>query len=247
MSTYTYLITGASRSLGLGYARALLATRPEVRIVAAARNPAAASQLQALANEEANKGRVYLLTLDVTDKESVKKTARELDESGFLADGGLDALVSNSGVNPCPQIKPSDVEPDDLLDNLQVNTFGVLNVTKHFLPLLRKGTGKQIFSVSSICASLDAWGSNDTTTAYSMSKVALNMHQRKLATELAPENFTVIVFHPGYVKTDMNDGEGELTIEEAAEQALKNVFLRDGLGPKDSGSFFRYSGEIIPW
>lgn len=56
-------------------------------------------------------------------------------------------------------------EPEHVLDNLNVNVFGVLNVNKAFLPLLGKGKGKQVFSLSSVCASLEQWGNNVMTPA----------------------------------------------------------------------------------
>ncbi|TNY21589.1 dehydrogenase [Rhodotorula diobovata] len=244
MSTFTYLITGASRSLGLGYTRALLAARPEARVVAAARNPSSAPDLQALAKEDANKDRVYLLQLDVEDKEQVAKAAKELEASGFLQNG-LDALIHNAGVALNHQVKPSQLEPEHVLDNLNVNVFGVLNVNKAFLPLLGKGKGKQVFSLSSVCASLEQWGNNVMTPAYSVSKAALNMWMSKLAAELGPKGYTVIMFHPGYVQTDMNQSKGDITTEEAADLAVKNVFL--AAKPELNGAFLRYSGEKMPW
>ncbi|KPV75618.1 uncharacterized protein RHOBADRAFT_43041 [Rhodotorula graminis WP1] len=246
MSTFTYLITGASRSLGLGYARALLAARPEARVVAAARNPSAATDLQALANEDANKGRVHVLQLDVEDKAQIAKAAKDLEACGFLGEaGGIDALIHNAGVALNHQTKPSQLEPEDVLDNLKINVFGVLNVNKAFLPFLEKGKGKQIFALSSVCASIEQWGNNVMTPAYSVSKTALNMWMSKLAAELGPKGFTAIMFHPGYVKSDMNSGAGEITIEEAADFAVKNVFL--AAKPELNGAFLRYSGEKMPW
>lgn len=69
-SSTSYLITGASRGLGLEYSRQLLASSPEIKIVATARNPATATELKKLQN--ANEGRVYILELDVTNGESLK-------------------------------------------------------------------------------------------------------------------------------------------------------------------------------
>ncbi|GAA5843710.1 hypothetical protein JCM9279_000111 [Rhodotorula babjevae] len=246
MSTFTFLITGASRSLGLGYTRALLAARPEARVVAAARNPSGATDLQALANEDGNKGRIHILQLDVESKEQVAKAAKDLEESGFLGEtGGLDALIHNAGVALNHQTKPSQLEPEDVLDNLKINVFGVLNVNKAFLPFLEKGEGKQIFGLSSVCASIEQWGNNVMTPAYSLSKVSLNMLMSKVAAELGPRGFTVIMFHPGYVKTAMNSGAGDITTEEAADFAVKNVFL--AAKPELNGAFLRYTGERMPW
>lgn len=100
--------SGASRGLGLGYSKALLASDPRIRVVAAARNPSAASDLQALANEEANKGRIHLLQLDVEDKDKVAQAVKELEASGFV-ENGIDALVLNAGVAAESKYKPSEM------------------------------------------------------------------------------------------------------------------------------------------
>ena len=184
---------GASRSLGLGYAKELLASSPDVRVVAAARNPSSAEGLQALANDAANKDRVYLLQLDVEDKEQVAKAAKELEDSGFLGESGLDALVNNAGVAADAKFKPSELcvhpllllvrrrgfeggeavgeltlylcrEPEHVLSNIGVNLLGVLNVTKQFLGLLKQGKGKQIFMLSSVCGSIEEFGKNTMVT-----------------------------------------------------------------------------------
>ncbi|GAA5875095.1 hypothetical protein JCM8547_005411 [Rhodosporidiobolus lusitaniae] len=246
MSTFTYLITGASRSLGHGYAEALLRSSPSVRVVAAARKPDSASQLHKLV-EEFGKDRVYLLKLDVTDKEGCEAAAKELESEDWLGDGGIDALVNNAGVLQSPSL-PSELEYDELLGNMEVNIGGVLQVNKAFLPLVRKSRAKQIFGISSVCGSIGIYGSNTKFTAYSMTKTVLNMYLKKLSVELADDGFTVIMFHPGYVKTEMNlkDGvqDGEIEIDEAVEAAVKNVFLR--VKPEDNGRFLRYSGEEMP-
>lgn len=92
------------------------------------------------------------------------------------------------------------------MDNLNTNLFGVMNVTSALLPLLKKGTGKQIFGISSTCGSIGGpFGENSLGTACKscmhsfcranndslldlssdcISKVALNMYNRKLSREL---------------------------------------------------------------
>ncbi|BGP20419.1 hypothetical protein JCM10213_001572 [Rhodosporidiobolus nylandii] len=250
----TILITGAcraSRSLGLGYAKQLLASSPAVKIIAAARNPDKAAELVALSQEKGNEGRVYLLKLDVESEESAKAAAEELEKSGFLGpNGGLDALINNAGVCEHRDLEPTQLTKDVILANLGPNLFGVLTVTSAFLPLLRKGKGKQIFGVSSICGSLGGGYSDlSQNPAYCISKAAVNMYLRKLSRELAGEGFTVVMFHPGYVRTDMNleNGKqaGELTTEEAAKLATDNVFNK--ASPKDNGSFVQYDGQPMLW
>ncbi|GAA5858011.1 hypothetical protein JCM8547_006662 [Rhodosporidiobolus lusitaniae] len=244
-STRTYLITGASRSLGLGYARALLASSPSTRVVAAARNPDKADALQALAKEEANKGRMYLLKLDMDDVASVENAAKELEGSGFLGEGGVDALVLNAGVCIARMKTPTQTTEQDVMDNLKTNLFGTMQVVSTFLTFVRKSKAKQIIGVSSVCGSITKFGELTLNTPYGISKVALNMYLKKLATELKEEGFTVCMFHPGYVKTDINDGAGDIMTEEAVDLAMKNVFLK--VSPQDNGAFLSYDGTAMPW
>lgn len=70
MAVTTYLITGASRGLGLEFARQLLAASPENRVIAAARNPSSATELSALI--AANPGRIESIKLDVSDEKSAQ-------------------------------------------------------------------------------------------------------------------------------------------------------------------------------
>ncbi|GAA5833096.1 hypothetical protein JCM11251_006515 [Rhodosporidiobolus azoricus] len=244
---YTYLITGASRSLGLGYATKLLAAHPNVRIVAAVRNPAGADQLNALAAKEENKGRVLVVQCDVSSEESVKAAADKLASDPFLANG-LDAIVANAGIFDGQHNPPSQLSLADLDSNLRTNLYGAIFTVQYFLPLLRKGRGKQIFVVSSLVASFGgSYSQTPMGVTYSISKAAVNMYTVKVGRELGPEGFTVVPFHPGYVKSDMNkfnDG-GDITVEAAITQATENVFLK--ATPADNCRFMVYDGSEMPW
>jgi len=92
----TYLITGSSRSLGLGYCHELL--KHGHRVVAAVRNPdTGADQLSPLLTEF-GKDNLFILKCDVTDVESTKVAAKTLESSGFISSSGLDAVLANAGV-----------------------------------------------------------------------------------------------------------------------------------------------------
>lgn len=90
--------TGASRSLGLGYVEKLLASSSSVKVVAGARNPSNAAQLDALASKPENKGRVLVVAFDVDSEDSVRSAAEKLKTDPFLDGGALDAVVVNAGV-----------------------------------------------------------------------------------------------------------------------------------------------------
>ncbi|GAA5850974.1 hypothetical protein JCM3766R1_003963 [Sporobolomyces carnicolor] len=241
----TYLITGSSRSLGLGYARELL--KAGHRVVAAVRNPDKAEQLEPVKKEFGDN--LYVLKCDVTDAQSTQEAAKALEQSGFLSEGKeLDAVLANAGVLGGGWKPSSQFSKDDLDYNLGTNLYGVVNTVNAFLPLLKKGNGKQIFVTSSVLGSIGGpLGQMPVASAYSISKAAVNMYTVKLARELAEEGFTVVPFHPGYVKTDMNagDGGGDLETEEACQLATKNVFL--AATKSDNARFMVFDGSELPW
>ncbi|GAA5891970.1 hypothetical protein JCM6882_007424 [Rhodosporidiobolus microsporus] len=239
---FTYLITGASRSLGLAYVKRLLDQRPEAKIVAAARAPEKADALKQVADE--NEGRVFLLKLDLQDAEGCKNAAQELEKSGFLGDNGLDCLINNAGILGSV-VDPTATSAADLLEPLATNLFGTANVTQAFLPLLNAGQGKQIFTISSTCGSIEDFGNNTLYTAYSVSKCALNMYMSKIASELGPKGFTVVTVCPGYTATDFNNYAGSLSIEQSVHPTVANIFL--AATAKENGHFIRYNGERVPW
>ncbi|GAA5882930.1 hypothetical protein JCM16303_006655 [Sporobolomyces ruberrimus] len=244
MSTTTYLITGSSRSLGLGYTRQLLSTSPSVRVVAAVRDPSNASQLDPVKKEYGD--RLFVVKCDVTDSKSTQEAAKTLESSGFLGSNGLDVVIANAGVAGGGGKSATQFTDEDLHYNLSTNLYGVINTVNAFLPFLRQGQKKQIFVTSSWIGSLKH-STSSMATAYAISKTAVNMYSLKLARELAEDGFTVIPFHPGYVKTDMNasHGGGDITTEEASKLASDNVFL--AIKKEDNGKFINYDGKEIPW
>ncbi|GAA5993387.1 hypothetical protein JCM5350_002159 [Sporobolomyces pararoseus] len=222
----TYLITGASRGLGLGYTKQLL--KSGFRVVAAVRDPVnGIDQLRVVKEEYGD--RLLILGCDVTIFESVQEAARQLESSRFIEGGGLDVLIANAGVLGGGFKTPLEFSIQDLQYSLDTNLYGVINSIKGFLPLLRKKEKKQIFVTSSEVGSFGGkYQEMIQGSAYSISKTAVNMYLKKLSIELASEGFTVIPFSPGYVNTDLNSAggaNGDLEVPEASEFAIKNVFL----------------------
>ncbi|TNY20751.1 dehydrogenase [Rhodotorula diobovata] len=244
----TYFISGASRGLGLGYARTLLESSPSIRVVAGVRNPATANLLNDLAALPANKDRLHVVQFDVDDEQSVKAAADKLKTDPFLQDGTLDAIIVNAGVFVGGHKPPSEFSFEDFDANMRTNVRGAILTTQYLLPLVRKSQAKQIFWISSVVASFAGFYSETAAgVAYAMSKSALNMYGLKVSRELASEGFTCVLVHPGYVKTDMNafDNGGHITTEEAVSLATKKVFLP--AEPSWNGRFMDYEGNAMPW
>jgi NAD(P)-dependent dehydrogenase (short-subunit alcohol dehydrogenase family) len=79
---------------------------------------------------------------------------------------------------------------------------------------------------------------------YRSSKVAVNMVVKSLAIDLKPFRIIAVVFHPGWVKTDMGGPNAMISPEQSVSGMRK---LIAGLSPADSGKFFGYDGKLIPW
>lgn len=138
----SYLITGASRGLGLEMVRAL-ASKPasEVSIVIATIRSAAPAALQEIISQA--QGRVVTVQLEVTDPANVTNAAGQVKEA--LGGRGLDVLINNVAVS---DTTPTSVTATTTLQStFDVNVVAVQNLTVAFLPLLREGTLKTVLNM----------------------------------------------------------------------------------------------------
>lgn len=225
-TTRTVLITGANRGLGLEFARQYAAAGWTV--IGTARQPDGANELNGLD--------VRVLQLDVTDPSSITRMVSAL--------GGqpIDLLINNAGI--FPRVNTLDeTDFDDVARTLDVNLIGPMRVTRALLPSLRKGQSKKIVSITSGLGSI---ANNDSGRYYGYreSKAALNMFTRSLAVELASEGFTCVVMSPGWVQTDMGGPNARLTPSESIT-GMRSVIA--GLTPAETGSYWNYDGEQLPW
>ena len=234
------LVTGATRGIGLETVRQL--AHEGVRTLLAGRDPARTAE--AAAKLQAEGLPVESIALDVTDQASIAAAARQVRERF----GRLDILINNAGIARDDSArKPSEQALQVWRDTFDTNLFGVVATTQAFLPLLREAPAARIVNVSSILASLTLHTDPASPIydfklpAYGASKSALNAWTVQLAYELRGSAVTAHAVHPGYVKTDMNAGEGELDVAEGARSSVQTA-----LGEQPSGDF-THLGETLPW
>ena len=220
------LITGANRGLGLEFARQYAADGWHV--IGTARKPDQADELQALS--------VEIAQLDVADPDSIAALAESLNGRP------IDMLINNAGIFPRAG-SVEEVDFDDYLQTLVVNTVGPVRVTRALLPHLRKGDKKTIVNITSRLGSIELTNSG-VFYGYRESKAALNMFTKTLAVELQPEGFTCLTVHPGWVQTDMGGANANLTPEESISGMRATIAK---LGPDDTGTYWSYAGEPVPW
>ena len=224
----TYLITGANRGLGLEFARQLSTRKDDTRILATAREPEKAVDLQRLVHA------VY--PLDVADPKSIEKLA------DHVKDQPIDVLINNAGVSSKTN-SIATLDPEDMRVAFAVNAIGPLLVTKAVLKNLEAGQRKTVFNITSQLGSI-ANNKGGSSYAYRGSKAALNQMSVCLANEKRKDGFICVVVHPGWVQTDMGGPNATLKPEESIAAMIK---LLDGLKAEDSGKFFNYDGKPMPW
>ncbi len=217
-----YVITGASRGIGLALVR-LLCDRGET-VVAAVRK--ASEDLANLPCEVVDK-------VDVTDETAAHHLAQALGERS------IDVLVNNAGILISDDLASLDFA--QALQQYDVNALGPLRITRALLPRLTRGS--KVAIVTSRVGSL-ADNSSGGNYGYRMSKAAANMAVVNLAIDLEPKGITVAALHPGYVRTHMTHGRGFIDAETAAQGLLDRL---DALTLADTGTFWHAEGYQLPW
>jgi len=237
------LISGANKGIGLETARQL--GKLGVTVVLGSRDLAKGeAAAEGLRNEGIDARAVKLDVLDAADIAA----AAAFVESEF---GVLDILVNNAGISTEELGTDSTLTVTD--ENLRItfdtNFFAVVNVTKAFLPLLRKSDAGRIVNVSSILGSLTLHATPGSPIydakmfAYDASKSALNAYTIHLAYSLKDTKIKVNSAHPGWVKTDLGTDHAPMDVVDGAKTEVELATLPED-GP--TGGYF-HLGQALPW
>ncbi|MEA9729497.1 SDR family oxidoreductase [Xanthomonas campestris] len=236
------LVTGGTRGIGLETVRQLAQAGVHTLLAGRKRDDAVAAALKL----QAEGLPVEAIQLDVNDDISIAAAVCTVEQRH----GHLDILINNAGIMiEDMQRKPSEQSLDTWKRTFDTNLFAVVGVTKAFLPLLRRSLAGRIVNVSSILGSLTLHTQQGSPIydfkipAYDASKSALNSWTVHLAHELRESAIKVNMVHPGYVKTDMNGGVGEIDVEQGAHSSVQMALI-DAHGPNGS---FTHLGEVLPW
>ncbi len=218
----TALVTGANRGIGFSLVK-LLKARGDTVIATCRRETPELTRL----GVEVESG------VDVTSDKSLNLLAEKLQGRS------LDLLINNAGVLAEEGLERLDFA--SIQRQMEANAFGPLRVTHKLLPLLTSGS--KVALLTSRMGSI-ADNSSGGYYGYRMSKAALNAAGKSLAHDLAGRGISVVLLHPGYVKTEMTGNHGSVLPDDAARALLARI---DALTPQTSGSFWHASGEVLPW
>ena len=186
--------------------------------------------------------------IDFGDEASVARAAAQL-----RAQGPFHLIVNAAGVLHTLQFQPekrlAQLNYAQLEATFRANTFGPALVLAHFAPLLARQERSLLAVLSAKVGSisdnrLGGWYS------YRASKAALNMLLKTAAIEVARTHpkATLVALHPGTVDSALSAPFNGAEIgRPAADAAADLLRVLDGLQPEDTGSFYAYSGEKLPW
>lgn len=203
-------ITGANKGLGYETARRLVAADHQVYVGARDRDRGkrAADELGA-----------SFVEIDVTNQATIDAAAEYVRDR----EGHLDVLINNAGISG-PWVSVADTTSAHLHEVYDTNVYGVVRVTRSFMPLLEQATRPIVVNVSSGMGSIAVTGDPDrlestlNSLTYPSSKTALNMITTQYAKAYPQVRINAV--DPGYTATDLNDRGGRQTVQEGTDQIV---------------------------
>jgi NAD(P)-dependent dehydrogenase (short-subunit alcohol dehydrogenase family) len=221
MTNNVWFITGAGRGMGLDITKAALAAGHKV--VATGRNTDKVAQA---VGESAN---LLVVKLDVTNPADAESAVKAVIDRF----GRIDVLVNNAASFYAGYFE--EITPEQMGKQLATSLIGPFNVTRAFLPIMRKQRSGRIISISS-SAGLTGF---EYCTAYSASKFGLEGWMESLQAEVEPFGIQTMVVNPGFFRTELLTEEStnyaKTTIEDYKERnAQQHEFWKSQNG-KQSG------------
>ena len=216
------LVTGASSGIGLEFARQFAARGDQV--IAAVRQ---------WPKDQAHAGIEIVEGADVRDGAGRHRIVQAVGTRR------LDVVVHNAGVLANDAL--GGIRGESLEAQMAVNAFAPILLTQDLRAQLANPC-KLAFLTSRMGSIAD--NSSGGYYGYRMSKAALNAGAKSLAIDLAPQGVAVALLHPGYVRTRMTGGQGQL---EPAESARLLITRIDALNTANSCTIWHANGEVLPW
>lgn len=216
------LITGASSGIGLEFVKQFAARGDQV--IAAARHwPQGESRER----------------FEVVEGADVRDAAGRQRIVQAIGQRKLDVVVHNAGVLANDAL--GQIRGESLEAQMAVNAFAPILLTQDLQAQLANPC--KLAFITSRMGSVADNGSGGYY-GYRMSKAALNAGAKSLANDLAPRGVAVALLHPGYVRTRMTGGQGQIDASESAHLLIARI---GALNADNSGTFWHANGDVLPW
>ncbi|NOQ63290.1 MAG: SDR family NAD(P)-dependent oxidoreductase [Methyloprofundus sp.] len=227
----TVLITGANRGLGLEFCRQY--AEADWLVIAACREPENAASLTQLATQYS---KLKIITLDVQNHQQIDAYAAELQDTA------IDVFISNAGVYG-DRHALGELDYAVWRDTLETNVLSAMKLAEAFAPHLAASKQGLFAAISSLMGSMADNGSGGSYL-YRSSKAALNAVMKSLSYDFARQGTGVLIFHPGWVRTDMGGPNGLI---EADESVAGMCHVIENFDLAQTGRFIKYDGSAMPW
>lgn len=228
----TAIVTGANRGIGLEFCKQLTERGYDVLAVCRKTN----ENLDAIPCE-------VIAGIDITNDADIATLSEKCKSLQ------IDLLINNAGMGLDDAFW--DADRASLLSQFDNNAIGPFMVTKALKTNLTENA--KVIMISSRMGSISTvqttkgWR-EELFVGYSVSKTALNMFVCKMAIAFKqnPETsqIAVLALHPGYVKTDLTEHQGDITTETSVSGMLEQI---DKLSPETSGAFIQFDGSSMGW
>ena len=222
------LITGANRGIGLKFAQLLSNNTNTVYVTT--RDLDNCIELKKINNIE-------ILELDLLEKNSIKDFCSDVKDIPF------DLIINNAGIFQDEQMEETNLDPELWLDEMMINAIGPVILTQKLKENLISGNEKKVVFISSQMGSIDDNYSGGYYF-YRTSKSALNSAAKSLSIDWKAEELSVLMLHPGWVKTDMGGSKAKLEIDESVNSMIKVI---EASNISNTGSFLNYNGDKLEW
>jgi len=234
----TILITGATSTIGLEFVRQYLGAGWHV--IATYRNPETAGDLLGITNSSLRVERFDAANISDIPELKVK-----------IGDLPIDIFLNNAARQGGPSSVSSfgQLSSSEWLDVLLVNSIAPIKIAEAFLENIRVGGLKRIVFISSRAGSIALRGNlphhmPGGDYLYRSSKAALNASARSLAFDLKSQGISILILHPGYVRTKSTRFNADISANDSVE-GMRGVINSCGL--EKTGVFLDYTGEPVPW
>jgi len=229
----TVLVTGANRGLGLEFCTQY--AKAGWQVIAGCRKPNDANDLNQLAQQHAN---IQVLALDVSDHQQIDDLAHSLKGVS------LDLLISNAGVYGDSAGQGfGAINYQNWQNTLNINVLAGVKLAEAFTGVLAKSEQGVFVAISSLMGSI---ADNDSggSILYRSSKAALNAAMTSVAIDIKQSGVGVLIFHPGWVRTDMGGPNGLCDAPESIAGMRAQIEQFD---MSNTGQFIKYDGTKMPW
>ena len=224
---HNILIIGANRGIGLEFARQY--SNDNYNVFATTRNRSDSKELNSIKN-------IKVFDLDLNSDESLDNFTQNISSQK------IDILIHNAGIFSDEQLD-DDLDINAWMNEMRINAIIPIILARKLKRNIEMGSNKKIIFISSQMGSIDD-NYSGRFYFYRSSKSALNSAAKSLSIDWKEDGISILILHPGWVKTDMGGGNAKLEIPDSISQMIKVI---NDLNLNNSGSFVNYAGAKLEW